>query len=71
MGVVVSVVLALFAAVVWYGNSVAAPAELALPAELAVVGEWVEGGGLLVFGRRRVLFVRFVLCVVAALYFFV
>ena len=49
----------------------AAPAELALPAELAVVGEWVEGGGLLVFGRRRVLFVRFVLCVAAALYFFV
>ena len=42
--------------------------ELALPAELAVVGEWDEGGGLLVFGRRRVLFVRFVLCVVAALY---
>ena len=45
--------------------------ELALLAELAVVGEWVEGGGLLVFGRRRVLFVRFVLCVAAALYFFV
>ena len=52
-------------------TSVAAPAELALPTELAVVGEWVEGGGLLVFGRRRVLFVRFVLCVAAALYFFV
>ena len=49
----------------------AAPAELALPAELAVVSEWVEGGGLLVSGRRRVLFVRFVLCVAAALYFFV
>ena len=69
-GVVVSVVLALFAAVVWC-NSVAALPELALPAELAMVGEWVEGGGLLVFGRRRVLFVRFVLCVAAALYFFV
>ena len=67
---VVSVVLALFAAVVWC-NSVAALPELALPAELAMVGEWVDGGGLLVFGRRRVLFVRFVLCVAAALYFFV
>ena len=45
--------------------------SVAAPAELAMVGEWVEGGGLLVFGRRRVLFVRFVLCVAAALYFFV
>ena len=69
--VVLSVVLALFAAVVWCGNSVAAPAELALPAELAEVSEWVEGRGLLVSGRRRVLFVRFVLCVAATLYFFV
>ena len=66
MGVVVSVVLALFAAVVWCGfNSVTAPTELAM------VNAWVEGGGLIVSGRRRVLFVRFVLCVAAALYFFV
>ena len=71
MGVVVSVVLALLAAVVWCDNNVAAPAELALPVEVAMVGEWVEGGGLLVSSRRRVLFVRFIICVAAALYFFV
>ena len=65
-----SVVLALFAAVVWCNNVAALP-ELALPAELAMVGEWVEGGGLLAFGRRRVLFVRFILCVAVALYFLV
>ena len=53
MGVVVSVVLALFVVVAWCGlNSVTAPVELAM------VNAWVEGGGLVVPGcRRRVLFV--------------
>ena len=44
---------------------------VAAPTELALANEWVEGGGLLVSGRRRVFFVRFVLCVAAMLYFFV
>ena len=59
------VALALLVALAFCSISVAAPTELAL------VNEWVEGGGPLVSGRRRVLFVRFVLCVAAALYFFV
>ena len=65
VGVVLSVALALLVALAWCSISVAAPTELAL------VNEWVEGGGLLVSGRRRVFFVRFVLCVAAMLYFFV
>ena len=65
MGVVLSVALALLVALAFCSISVVAPTELAL------VNEWVEGGGLLVSGRRRVFFVRFVLCVAAMLYFFV
>ena len=65
VGVVLSVALALLVALAFCSISVAAPTELAL------ANEWVEGGGLLVSGRRRVFFVRFVLCVAAMLYFFV
>ena len=65
VGVVLSVALALLVALAFCSISVAVPTELAL------VNEWVEGGGLLVSGRRRVFFVRFVLCVAAMLYFFV
>ena len=42
----------LFVALVWCHNKLVAGAG-----ELAWVNEWIEGGGMIVLGRRRVFFV--------------
>ena len=62
MGVVALVALALLAFVVC--------CSVAAPAELAAVSEWVEGGGLVVSGRRHVLFVKFLLYVLFPFVYF-
>ena len=62
VGVVALVALALLAFVV--GCSVVAPTEL------VAVGEWVEGGGAIVSGRRHVLFVKFLLYVLFPFVYF-
>ena len=72
VGVVLSVVLALFATLLWCGRQVDNVDERVEGSYVADVGEWVEGGDVcgVVHGGGGVFVVRFVFCVVALLYYF-
>ena len=72
MGVVLSVVLALFATLLWCGRQVDNVGEWVEGGLVADVGERVEEGDVcgVVHGGGGVFVVRFVFCAVALLYYF-
>ena len=72
MGVVLSVVLALFATLLWCGRQVATVGERVDGGDGADVGVQVDGGDVcgVVHGGGGVFVVRFVFCAVALLYYF-
>ena len=71
MGVVLSVVLALFATLLWCGRHVDNVGERVEGGSVANVGERVEEGDVcgVVHGGGGVFVVRFIFCVVALLYY--